>query len=176
MKKFIVLVLAFCILNISYMNKSEAVVGLLLNSKTTRVAGGIVSVASIGTAASAGAFHAIYGYTYGAMVFATLGFVGAYVGVILLEDNSGNLNFVPMSSHNAEKLQVSQKELDIYNSEVEELNNIKEVIEAQVSNNVTELEVTELWKDYRVNLSPETMQVASKIVLEVFNNKFMMIK
>jgi len=158
------------------MNRAEATIGFAMNSKATKVTGGIVTSTSVASAFGSSVLGTIYGATYGAAIFATVGILGAWLGIIILDEKNGDLNFMPLSDKTASQLKISKSELEIYNSEVEELNIVKEVIGSQVDNDVTEAEVTDLWNHYKVSLSPETMKVASKIVQEFFNNKISLVK
>jgi len=171
MKNFISLILILSVLNISFINRAEATIGFMMSSKVIKVVGGIVTAGSVTSAFGSGAVIALNGAASTTAILATVGVLGTWLGIIILDEKNGNMNFMPISDKTAKKLKISQTELDIYNSEVEELNTVKEIIEAQVSDDVNQAEVNEMWNHYKTTLSPETMNVASKIVNQVLNNK-----
>ncbi len=176
MKRFIAILLMICLFTISLTPKSEAGIGILIKSRSTRVVGGVISATSGATIAGATVFNIIFGNSYVAIAFAALGVVGVAVGLVVLDEKNADLKFKRLSLEAVKRLGIKEKELEIYNSEVDELNVIKEVIESQVSDHVGQNEVTNLWNQYKETLSPETMNVASKIALSLFQGEVSLVK
>lgn len=176
MKRFIAILLVICFFTISITQKSEAVVGVLIKSRTTRVVGGVISATSAATAVGAVAINIIFANSYTAIAIAAFGVMGLAIGLVVLDEKNADMKFKSLPLGQAQKLGIGENELAIYNSEIEELNTVKEVIETQVSDNATQEEVTGLWNKYKENLSPVTMNVASKVALALFNGEMMIIK
>ncbi len=176
MKRFFAILLVICLFFVSTTPRSEAAVGFLIKSRSTRVVGGAISATSGATIIGAAAFNIIFGNSYVAIAFAALGVVGVAVGLVVLDEKNADLKFKSLSIASAQRIGINEAELEIYNSEVEELNIVKEVIESQVTDNVGQIRVTELWNQYKENLSPETMKVASKIALTLFQGEVTFVK
>lgn len=176
MKKALAIILMISLFMISVTPKAEAGIGILIKSRSTRVVGGVISATSGATVVGAAAFNIIFGNSYVAIAFAALGVVGVAVGLVVLDEKNADLKFKPLSSEAVRRLGIKERELEIYNSEVDELNVIKEVIESQVSDQVGQKQVTELWNQYKDTLSPETMTVASKIALSLFEGEVSLVK
>jgi len=171
MKKIISLILVMCFLSISFTPKAEATVGLIIDSKATRVVAGITGATSLGIIFGSAAFNAIFGNSYTALALTGFSILGVFIGMVILDEKNPELTFQILSNTAAEKLGLTNLDVDIYNSEIEELNTIKEIIESQVSDNASHVEITRLWNQYKENLSPETMKVASKIAERILQGQ-----
>ena len=86
----------------------------------------------------------------GCVVFLAL---GAMVGVVLLEDGTDTINFVPVDEGMAAQLGVSSEELNIYNSEIEEVNLIFTEVQASLDSRSTVEDSKNLWNESRDLLS-----------------------
>lgn len=168
MKRLLSFVLSFCILytaTLPIAQKSEAVVGLLIRNRTTAVVGGltagggllfsgIIYTAAVGSGATG--FAALQVAIY-ATIFVSLGWTAAILGIIVLDDKSVNeFRFLPLDNvenHDA---------IAIYNSELDQLNAIKERIEFEYDQN-PKVDTKALWNEYAQSLSPETFGVAQAI-------------
>lgn len=85
------------------------------------------------------------------------------LGGLILLDNEGLAEFGPIHG----SLEgVTAQEIEVYNSEVAEVNLITEEVVAQIDRDMTVSEVKELWKTYESSLSPETFKVMTRIVGE----------
>jgi hypothetical protein len=174
MTRFISLLLVFFFTFFSLTQKSEALVGIVIKSRTTKTIGGVITAVSgvtafttIVVANSAGTFLS-YSAALGLMIFSI---PGVAIGLVVLDEKNGDLHFSELDPEKASLLTVSSDELNIYNSEVEELNVIKEEIESRVTNELTDAEVGALWIDFGKGLSPETMKVAAQIIKKTFDVK-----
>ncbi len=170
MKRFTALLIVFSLLILSVPKKSEAAVGIIIKSKTTRTVGGVVTLVS-GVMFTLGALAAQTASTYMLWIHlpVLLGFAGVPIGLIILEGENADLKFQELSVEKATLLGLDTKEVEIYNSEVEELNLVKSEIEAQVNEDVSDEEVALLWAEYGKTLSAETLVVASKVIVKAFS-------
>ncbi|MGK5086783.1 NAD-dependent epimerase/dehydratase family protein [Bdellovibrionota bacterium FG-2] len=94
-------------------------------------------------------------------------------GLILLEQNGNSgLSFSPLSFEQATGLGVSPETAAIYNAEIEELNAVADSVNSELTTNTNptiELSAT-LWNQYRPTLSPETAEVAGKVLTANFSD------
>lgn len=176
MKRFLSLGLVLCLLTLSLPQKSQAGIGLLISSRTTRVVGGTMAIAGAATTGTSIILNAIFGNSYTLLGISALGAVGAILGLVVLDEKNANLEFKVISNEMAPKIGVSETELSIYNAEIEELNVVKEEIESKVSSDVSKKEIIARWSEYKDTLSPETLKVASHVSRHIFENKFKLIK
>ncbi len=172
MTRFITLLLVFFFTFISLTQKSEALVGVLIKSRTTKTIGGVITavsgVTALTTIAIVNSGATFYSAAIGLVIFSI---PGVAIGLVVLDEKNGELHFSELDPGKASLLTVSSEELSIYNSEVEELNVIKEEIESRVTNELTDAEVGALWVDFAKGLSPETLKVAAQIIKKTFDVK-----
>ena len=151
--------------------KADALVGVVIRQRTVRVVGGVVAASGVG-ALAAGFLLASSQATAGAAIgLAFLSFPVMALGLVILDEKNADLKFSELSDEKAKKLGIAADELYAYNSEVEELNLVKEVIESQVTNKTSNEEINGLWQEYKDSLSPETLKVAALVTMEVFSTK-----
>ncbi len=170
MKFLTSLVLMLSLLVVSMPKKSEAAVGLIISSKSTRVVGGVMAVGGVGAVGTAILSNALLGNSYLMLGVAALGVVGVGVGLLVLDEKNADLKFTEISTDLASQLEISEREMKIYNAQIGDLNFVKVMIESQVTAQVTDQEIKNLWDEYQVVLSPETMVVASKVAQHLFQN------
>lgn len=168
MKFLTSLLLVVSLLVLSIPKNSEAAVGLIISSRSTRVVGGVMSVGGVGAVGAAIVSNALLGNSYLMLGVAALGVVGAGVGLIVLDEKNADLKFNTISSEMATQVGVSELERTIYNDEIGDLNFVKEMIESQVTAQMTDKEIQNLWDEYQILLSPETMWVASRVTQNLF--------
>lgn len=172
MTRFISLLLVFFFTFVSLTQKSEALVGIVIKSRTTKTIGGVITavsgVTALTTIAIVNSGATFYWSAIGLVLFSI---PGVAIGLVVLDEKNGELHFSELDPEKASLLTVSSDELNIYNSEVEELNVIKEEIESRVTNELTDAEVGALWIDFGKGLSPETMKVAAQIIKKTFDVK-----
>jgi hypothetical protein len=170
MKFLTSLLLALSLLAVSIPKNSEAAVGLIISSRSTRVVGGVMSVGGVGAVGAAIVANALLGNSYLMLGVAALGVVGAGVGLIVLDEKNADLKFIEIFPDLASQLGISEEDMKIYNTQIGDLNFVKDMIESQVTDKVTDEEIKYLWDEYQVVLAPETMQVASKVAQHLFQN------
>jgi hypothetical protein len=170
MKKLMSFVLSFTILLVATMPvapKSEAIVGIIIKSRQARVIGGLsagggtlFSVIIYNAALASGATGwAALQVGISAAVYVSLGLTVGFLGLVVLDDKTvADFKFLPLEIQTGEH----QEALEIYNSELDQLNAIKERIEADLEANES-LDAKTLWDDYGSSLSPETLMVAKAI-------------
>lgn len=95
-------------------------------------------------------------------VAAMLGLVGY---IVLDQDGSSDFQFATLSPKKAENLGIEKTSLEIYNSEINELNAVKNSVSAELSRTESpSLEKSAaLWREYQGALSPETFEVMRTI-------------
>lgn len=180
MKRFYSAALAVMLLigTLSYSPKAEAAVGLILKNRTTLIISAIsagLSGISAGIAALGGGAVAGGGVLLipTLPIWGSLGFVvfGA-LGIILLDDNTVlEMSYSPIDVNQPELYRgLSLEEVEVYNSEVEELNAIKKTIQAEITDESSVDDLNALWNSYKNFLSPETVKVAEYKATQVLEN------
>lgn len=107
--------------------------------------------------------------SYDGLLIGIIGLGVAAVGLLVLDqDGSKDVQFQALSSESAQRLGLSANSIETYNSELDELNAIKNSISAELS--LTESPSLEksatLWSEYQGRLSAETMQVVKAVVAQ----------
>lgn len=146
------------------MPQAHAVAGIIISNKTVRTIGAISTLTGAGSMAVGFLGTVAFGNSVTFLAFSLLGASTGLIGLVILDEKSGELKFSPLSSDQAKSLGISQAQADIYNSEVEELNLVKEDIESKMTERTSNEEVVEQWREGQKYLSQETLKVASKII------------
>ncbi len=161
MKSFKKAVLSLVLIT-SFASPSKAAVGIsfaappaVLAGVAVMAAGGGVGYLGYRLVKKGGTAHTVEGV--GAFIVAA---AVAYVGLIIL-DGQRSAEFSELSLDHAAKLDVTAGDIEIYNSEVEQVNAIaREIGDVLMEKGQDNVELsTELWMDLGTNLSPETMKV-----------------
>lgn len=174
-QKALTFILGFAVLAMSNFittPKAEAAIGLIMKNKTAKTIGGISAGGSAGVFV-AGALLSKAGivtfnlasailFIYGTMFFGAL-------GLVVLDDNTvADMNFIPIDPARVDQAKgLTLEEIQVYNSELEELNAIRKTIQAEMNEESKVSEATELWNAYKVYLSPETAKVAEIKAMEI---------
>lgn len=166
MKKFItMLMLVSFVSTTTFTPKAEALIGLMFKAKSMKAIGGIGALG--GAVITGGSLIAIKtaNNLATAILAATVSYAGlilAGVGLIILDDGQvADIEFRAISDEHAKSLtNFTESEIAIYNSEVEELNAIRQTVvaESEVSEDTKDAE--KLWLEYSDALSPETFEIA----------------
>lgn len=155
-----------CALLVSMISPSRAAVGASFAAPIAVVAG----VACIGVSAvgAYGGYRLIKKGTT-AMTVAGVGVIllsvaGGYFGLLLL-DGQQEAKFAELSAADANDLSISQNDLAIYNSEIEQVNAIAREIgsELKKQNSDSAELARDLWIELGTELSPETMKTVIAI-------------
>ncbi len=169
MRKLLGLILSICLFftaSLPLSSRSEAAVGLIIKSRTTKVVGGLsagggaVFSVLIYNAAMASTATGMAAVEVGiaAAVYVSLGLAVGFLGLIVLDDQTvADFKFLPLE----QPAEFSQA-ISVYNSELDQLNAIKERIESEYDKN-SEIDTKALWNEYGQSLSPETFAVAQAI-------------
>lgn len=162
--------------------KADAAVGYLFKSKTLKSFGAITAkrvgkyglttfgIGAVG-AIAAGAVHnegifyfsAIYGLINGYVAL-----LGVGLGLIILDDNTvTGIDFLPIKNGSKIALKYTSEEVETYNSELDELNAIKDTL----SEDLFEIKDykdygSKIWEDYSQVLSPATVKIAEDQAFE----------
>jgi hypothetical protein len=165
MKKLIIAVFTV-IMTMAPAQKSEAAVAGIM-AATGAGAAGSVAIAGLASPFVMGTVMAVANAEDD--VHFTLGFVlGAYLGalggLVLLDEETGEVQFNQIDKAAANRLALSMKDVAIYNSEIEEANILFEEVRSELTAESTVEESRELWNDMRDFVSPETFAVMQKLV------------
>lgn len=151
-----------------YSPKSEALVGVIFKKKVVKVIGGIgaiggttigVSGLAMATGSSATLGSAIVG-----AIFIAYGIAIGGVGLIILDDGTlADIEFTKIDVNNSEQyinLGLTKSQVEVYNSELEMLNSIRQTIISEVDESDNTDQAEKLWLQYADNISAETFEVA----------------
>ena len=150
--------------------KAEAVVAIAIKNRTVRTVGGVVTAAGVSGVTISAIVANVTG-SYSAIGLMILSVPVAIVGLVILDEKNADLKFSQLPLNKARVLAVSPEDIAIYNTEVEELNVVKETIESRVSDKSTEADIDYLWSEYKDTLSPETLKVAAQVTIKVLTQK-----
>jgi hypothetical protein len=93
------------------------------------------------------------------------------LGLVILDDAQGQtITFQALSASQAQALSVTQTERDAYNSNLDEINDIRESVGADLAQlkNPTAADSRAAWAKYSSAVSPDAMSAVSKIVAKAF--------
>jgi hypothetical protein len=150
--------------------KAEAVVAFVIKNRTVRTVGGVVTAAGV-TGVTISAIVANVTGSYSALGIMIFSVPVALVGLVILDEKNADLKFSQLPLEKSEILAVSPYDIAIYNTEVEELNVVKETIESRVSEKSSQADIDYLWSEYKDTLSPETLKVAAQVTIKVLTQK-----
>ena len=90
-------------------------------------------------------------------------------GFVIL-DGEQEVSYVPLSTEDAQKLKISQKELDHFNDEIDQVNALVEHVSVQLSEmeNPTKEDSMEIWKNVKDTLSPEAFSALQKVTAQLY--------
>lgn len=162
MQKLLAILITIFSLNLATIRPANAIVGLTLHKNNLRSIGVIASGGGGATFVGSLFFGLTTKFSaataYIAFTGMILGPVVSTIGLIILDDKNVNtIEFKPIDLDSTYSL----KEIEIYNSEIDELNAIKSTIEDEISQyEWNDHEANKLWLDYSEVLSPETVKIA----------------
>jgi len=146
-----------------YSPKADALVGLIFKSKVVKVigavggiGGGVLATGGLitGLVSSSAGWGAIFAIVYGTAI--------GGLGLVILDDNElADIEFREIDLQDTEDyIGFTAEEVEIYNSEIELLNSVRQTIvsEVSVSENTEDAEV--LWNEYAEVLNPVTFEIA----------------
>jgi len=90
-------------------------------------------------------------------------YIGILVGAVLLDEESGDIQFNEIDSSVAEQLNISKSDIATYNSEVEEANIVFEEVRANLSGESSVEESRAVWSEMKEFVSPATFKVMQKL-------------
>lgn len=143
--------------------KAEAAVGLIIKHQTATTVGGIAAAGSAGVLGGAILLGqlGVVNYSLGGVILLLFGtaFVAA-VGLIVLDDKTvADMDFVRLNNKNNIS-DFDHYTVEVYNSEINELNAIRKTIQSELSEKSTVEESRDKWNEYKEFLSLETIEVA----------------
>ncbi len=94
----------------------------------------------------------------------TLGYIALVSGLIILDENSGKVEFSKVSKEQAILKGLTHTELESYNAEIEEVNIVFSEVTSQVNQDMDKTDLEALWQDHSDFLSSETFTALKKIV------------
>lgn len=149
--------------------QSQAIIGLSTGAIPLAVVGGVFTALGAGTSIWVLIEEKrCSGWNCLVVFYYALTLPVALAGIVILEEpTGGRIEFQRMDLARVRELSLTQNEIAVYNSEVEELNAIRQSIEASVdpswdaSRARSEIETS--WRDALLWLSPETTAVLKAI-------------
>jgi hypothetical protein len=165
MKKLLITAFAL-VLTIAPVKKSEAAVAGVMALSGAGAAGS-VAIAGLASPLVGGVGLAIAGGgddMSQAMGMAIGLYLGGIVGLVLLDEESGDIQFNQINNEQAAKLELDMKDVAIYNQEIEEANILVEEVTSYLSAESSVEESRELWNEMKDFVSPQTYKVMQKLV------------
>ena len=177
-KQFLSLLLAFSLFTAGTLTStnSEAAIGLLFKQRAI-ISFGSIAAKTGGVAIGAG----IVGLPVLCAIECTglpllsgfsilFGGYAALFGLVILDDNTVmSLNYLPIDENHPDYKKYGAEMIEVYNSEVEELNAIKDTLEEELEFSKYPIkEGVTLWEEYSNYLSPETVEIAQDQAARLF--------
>jgi hypothetical protein len=136
------------------MTKSHAIVGVATGNAPLALAGlasPAVGYGMVFVGAETGMCHE----------FACLNFFafGILAGIVMLDEEGSSLTFKEISKETANEFNISLKEMNTYNNELDEVNAVFEEVTSQLDADSTIEDSEALWSEYGEYLSPQTLKV-----------------
>lgn len=167
MRLFLALALSFFVF-VGNTPKADAVVGLIIKHKTARVVGGIMTVGGVATFFGSMLASSVVSASITIAVMVVSVPVAA-CGFVVLDEKNADLKFSVLDKGEASQIGATVAELNVYNTEVDELNAVKEEIESRVTDTTSTEEINHLWLEYKDSLSTETLKVAGLVAKKVLD-------
>ncbi|EQC45540.1 hypothetical protein [Bacteriovorax sp. Seq25_V] len=92
-----------------------------------------------------------------------VGSIGILAGLVLLDEQNDTFVFTELSKGQIEELSLDESTVEIYNSDISELNMIIEDVNSQMVQGMTAEDSAAIWGEYLEYVSPETREVLKKI-------------
>jgi predicted tellurium resistance membrane protein TerC len=158
MKNFILSLTLILTLTISLAPKrADAIVGLATGAAPVAVTGLVIALGGRLMIYSAANGHMD---EFSSLAYALIGLYGIFVGTVVLDENNLSVEFSKVNPETTSKLGLSSDEVEIFNSEIDELNLMANEISSRAK---TVNEAASLWDEVRVDFSPETFSVLKAI-------------
>ena len=161
------------IMNFTTTQQAHAIFGLAFKSKPVKIVGavGMSSGLVLGTIGFATAVTAATTATtaVGAVVTVAAGIVTVYVGaalvgiglIILDENKIADIEFKAVDPNHPESYPgFSREQVEVYNSELAQLNSIRQTMIAESNDEADTADAEVLWKEYAQYLNPSTVAIA----------------
>jgi hypothetical protein len=155
------------IMSTGFAKDSHALIGLAFKSKPVKVVGavgagvglgmGLIGFSTAATTTSLGAF--IVGAT-----FMYYGLIVAGVGLVILDEkNISDIEFKAIDPNRPEYyLGFTREQVETYNSELAQLNSIRQTMIAESNDTADTSDAEALWKIYSGYLNPNTVKIAEQ--------------
>jgi hypothetical protein len=80
-------------------------------------------------------------------------------GILILDEGTGKMTFQEIDSEMATKLNISQTDVDVFNSEIDQVNVVFQSVISELDEKSSPEEALEVWEDYSPYLSKESFRV-----------------
>ncbi len=152
-------------LQLTYVPRSEALIGLIFKSRIVKTIGGIgaigggavtgIGLISAGSAGNVGSLIVGAGLAYWGLILGG-------IGIIILDENKvADIEFRSIDvARPQDYVGFSRSDVEIYNSEVELLNAVRQRIMKEVGEEGDTADAERLWMKYEHYMSPETFAIA----------------
>jgi len=92
---------------------------------------------------------------------------GGIIGLVLLDEGTDSFTFNELKESGAKKLKISEDEMEIYNSEIDEINLIFEEVTANLNIDSSIEESKQAWSEVKEFVSPESFKVMQVLASQI---------
>ncbi len=174
--KICALVLAISLtLSVLAPRRSEALVGAVIAAPVVVTVGAVTACTGGGVIGASFVVDLLTRDSGRVMPFLTVFLVGAAIlglGLVVLDDQSHSVQFAPLDQGQIEKLGITTEQALAYNSELDEINVIKQTIETEVakSANPSVEQAHARWVELGAGISPNAFAALEKVSAEFVKN------
>jgi hypothetical protein len=90
--------------------------------------------------------------------------IGSAIGLILLDEEQGSVTFNKVKTEQAAKLALTEDQIEIYNSEIEEANILFEEVASNLTAESSVEESRAVWNEMQDFVSAETIEVMQSLI------------
>jgi len=159
MKKLLLAALSIMI-TLAPVQKAHGVAGVVM------AIGGVTSAGTVALAGLASPFVGIFiGQEADEEWGGVSGFmIGSAIGLILLDEEQGSVTFNKVKAEQAGKLALTEDQIEIYNSEIEEANILFEEVASNLTAESSVEESRAVWNEMQDFVSAETIEVMQSLI------------
>lgn len=155
--------------------RAHAAIGVFINPAVSLAGFYIMWTSVASTITAEGAAYATKASTATKAGIALAGIGGFFLGLLILDDKQGTLEYKPLTQKSAEKLKLTPDQFEAYNSELPKINKLNQTILQKLNQEAllktpqpTAKESTErsaeLWAEYKDNISTEALEALFRVV------------
>lgn len=166
-KMSIATLLLMGVINLGFSQNSNALIGLAFKSTPVKVIGAVGAIGGGGLAAYGYATAATVGTlssVFGGLILTGYGAIIAGIGLVVLDDHQiVDIGFQPIDPNKPEYYKgFTKNQVEQYNSELDQLNSIRQTIISESNSEPDTKDAEVLWKEYSQYISNDTFKLAQK--------------